>query len=209
MFLSKILQLAFPPVDLQIDVSKPEKAKPKKRKSKARSREERSLPNEIWKPVVGLEDTHEISSLGRAAKLPCTILRSDGKSQTFGWRLLKPQWKPGGVNPQYHFYSTGESITTSIERLLQQAFNLQEPEKGYCYPRLEPFELPTVQTIKPILRSELLKGKNRKKRKNLTLPELKSILYLRQSGLTREQVANMHNITPEHVSLITGKVLSN
>jgi len=45
---------------------------------------------EIWKPVVGWKGFYEVSNLGRVRSLAHTIMRSNGRRQTFRSRILRP-----------------------------------------------------------------------------------------------------------------------
>ncbi len=46
--------------------------------------------DEQWRPVVGWQGYYEVSSRGRVRSLPRTIMRSNGKPQTFKERILRP-----------------------------------------------------------------------------------------------------------------------
>lgn len=204
MLLSKILHSVLRPLEIEINDAV-ELNPPKKKKKPTKSNLD-LITGEVWKDVVGFEDTHEISSHGRAARKPFRILRSDGKTQTYQWKLLKPHFKPGGIHPRYRLQVNGVVKTPYIQQMICEAFNLQLPGEKECFCRLDPFVLPTLETIKIVNRSEYLSGRQHRSRSPLSMPERKTILLLRQEGLSREKVSKMFNLTPETVSAITGNI---
>lgn len=49
-----------------------------------------NLPEEVWKPVKGLEGLYEVSNMGRVKSLGRDIIRRDGSRKVFSPKILKP-----------------------------------------------------------------------------------------------------------------------
>jgi hypothetical protein len=89
------------------------------------------MADEIWKPIPGIEDFYEASSLGRIRSVvrTKTVLRN-GKtvSRRIGGTIRKPCLNANGRH-MVHLSCNGISITTSVHRLVCRAFH-GEPGQG-------------------------------------------------------------------------------
>ena len=203
MILNQLLRVFTAPIELEIQ---PKKLKLSRKKSK--DEPPISLEGEEWRDIKN-NARYQISSFGRARRKPHQITRTDGKVQTYGWKILKPQWHPGGVNPHYKMISEelSKQVSLQVTRLMADAFNIEYTETE-CFSRINPFVLPTISDLIPIERSDLLKGTPKSHRPDLQPSEKKVILMLRKEGMSRQKVAEMFNLTPEYVSSITGNIRS-
>ena len=79
---------------------------------------------EIWKDIKGYECLYQISSEGRVRSLDRTIIRSNGKSQTFKGRVMKLQEDNGGYVCVLLSNTTKEKKRKMyhIHRLVAEAF---------------------------------------------------------------------------------------
>jgi len=50
-----------------------------------------SLMEEVWKDIIGYEDSYQVSNIGRIRSLPRVTLRSNGRSYTVQQRVMKQQ----------------------------------------------------------------------------------------------------------------------
>mgnify|MGYP003324021108 CR=1 FL=1 len=211
MLFNRFFSSFIPKLEMELKVPQPTSAKSKQKKKKASKTcsKVRALPNEIWSDIDGYEGRYQISSLGRCKRMPYTIVNINGVTKNFGEKLLKPQWYPGGVNPAYTLQNLeGVQAKLSAVRLMANAFGI-ELNSDECFARLEPFELPTCKTMQIVNRGDYLTGRPHRRREALSIKDKTQILMLRREGLSRKTVAQQFEITPEHVSHITGKILSN
>lgn len=204
MLFQKLLNSVISPIEMTLEV--PPKSKVKKERKSTKKKVKLQLDGEIWKDVCGLEEKYQVSSLGRVRRKPRQILRSNGRIQHLNWKILKPEWKPGGVNPRYSLIdANGVQIKPYVQMLMSEAFGfIVDPTK--VFQRLEPFVLPTLKDLTQVTRSEILTGTTKRRRESLTIEDKKMIVMLRRRGLSRDKVSKIMNLTPEHVSHITGNV---
>lgn len=51
---------------------------------------------EIWKDIVGYEGLYQVSNYGRVKSITRTVIRKDGRTQTFYGKLISPHKQNGG-----------------------------------------------------------------------------------------------------------------
>ena len=76
---------------------------------------------EKWKPIIGYEDCYEVSNLGRIKSLSRTIKKSDGTTQHYREKIMKP----GKTTSGYAFIilcKNKRHKNYGIHRLVAQAF---------------------------------------------------------------------------------------
>lgn len=82
--------------------------------------------NEVWKPVVGWEESHEVSSLGRVRSIDKTITTSHGISRRYRGQMLTPyllEYKDQGYRrPFIKLGHNGRKETLLVHRLVADAF---------------------------------------------------------------------------------------
>lgn len=76
-----------------------------------------SKADEIWHDIKGFENKYQISNLGNVKSLKRTIIRKNGKKQTFQERILKPCKN----NKGYYIVSLDGELHT-IHRLVAENF---------------------------------------------------------------------------------------
>lgn len=123
------------------------------------------LPNEEWKPVVGLESSYMISSFGRVISLPKPF-NHNGKISYSRHRLLKHSTSTSGyyrvcLNGKFH----------NIHRLIAQAY-IQNPEGKPCVDH--------INTIKTDNRIENLRWVSQKD--NMNNPITLKLLAINSTG---------------------------
>lgn len=74
-----------------------------------------------WAPVVGFEDTHEVSSDGQVRRLACVFVNKRGHRKPSPERMLKPTKKSNGY---FHITLQGPSgpATLHVHRMVLEAF---------------------------------------------------------------------------------------
>lgn len=77
--------------------------------------------NEIWKPVLGLEDSYEVSNFGRIRSLDRKIRASHGSFRTIKGTVLRPSITKNGYL-QIRLYKNNTEKHTYIHRLVAEAF---------------------------------------------------------------------------------------
>lgn len=80
-----------------------------------------SLPEEIWKDVVGWETAYEVSNLGRVRTKMHTITTKRGTSATFSPKLKKVYFDEDGY-ARVSLYFNNESKLVGVHRIVAQAF---------------------------------------------------------------------------------------
>lgn len=84
-----------------------------------------SLPGEIWKPVVGHEESHFVSNMGRVRTVPHWVNSKNGSTALKQGRILKPHIGGGGY-PAVNV----KRATTNVHRLVCEAFHGPAPFEG-------------------------------------------------------------------------------
>lgn len=83
---------------------------------------------EIWKDVVGYEDTHEISSIGRVRRKPgCICIYKDGRKKVLKPRILKDKNK-NAREVRVDLVNNEGKKTVLVHRLVAQAFLKEDIE---------------------------------------------------------------------------------
>ncbi len=81
---------------------------------------------EIWKPVVGLEDAYEVSSIGRVRSIDKVITASHGVRRRYKGQIIKPhlqKYEPQGyTRPVVGFSHKGRRTVHLVHRLVAEAF---------------------------------------------------------------------------------------
>jgi len=85
---------------------------------------------ERWLPVVGYENSYEVSDLGQVRSLQRVIVRCNGVCQNVQQKILKPVVHNGRYF-QVSLYKDGSANVLSVHRLVLEAF------VGPCPPRME------------------------------------------------------------------------
>jgi len=80
---------------------------------------------EIWREVKGFED-YEVSNLGRVKSLARTIYKTDGTTQTYKERFLKPGVDSIGYL-NIKLYKSGKNKTRNIHQLVAESFLSHNP----------------------------------------------------------------------------------
>ena len=76
---------------------------------------------EIWLPIEGYENLYEVSNLGRVRRLESFVTNTNGVTQKFPGKILKPAANKTGYLT-VNLSKNGIVRTCSIHRLVSQAF---------------------------------------------------------------------------------------
>lgn len=87
--------------------------------------------NEIWKPVVGLENRYMISSLGRVKRLAYDVTDSTGRYTHHTDKIMKVRIGTQTGYPQVNLWIGGRSKPFYIHRLIAEAF-IPNPNNYPC-----------------------------------------------------------------------------
>ena len=83
---------------------------------------------EIWKDVVGYEDTHEVSSVGRVRRKPgCICNYKDGRKKVLKSKILKDKNK-NAREVRVDLVNNDGKKTVLVHRLVAQAFLKEDIE---------------------------------------------------------------------------------
>jgi len=87
---------------------------------------------EQWRPVVGFEDSHQVSDRGRVRSVGRVVHKRDRTHQTIEGRLLQPRLSEDGTYLVVRLCKGGRGYWRSVARLVTEAF-LPAPrhKKGY------------------------------------------------------------------------------
>lgn len=84
------------------------------------------MKNEVWKDINGLEGKYQISNYGRIKRKEYSIIRNNGRKQTWKEKILKPTKDASGYlgirSCTKNNLQNGKSITLRIHRLVAEAF---------------------------------------------------------------------------------------
>lgn len=87
------------------------------------------MPKEQWRPVVGFEESHEISSRGRVRGLERRVVRLDGFRKRVAPKILKT-WIAKTGYPTVALCRGNKTICKNVHRLLAEAF-LEKPKESF------------------------------------------------------------------------------
>jgi hypothetical protein len=86
-----------------------------------------SVPEEAWLPVVGYEESYEVSNLGRVKSVARVVMRRNGTQQSVRERI-RVQIPHRGQYLQVVLSADGVRVTHKAHRLVAAAFLGPEPE---------------------------------------------------------------------------------
>lgn len=87
---------------------------------------------EIWKDINEFKGIYQISNQGRIKRLPYSIIKNNGKKQSWSEKILSPTKDASGYyGIRSGTKTTGKSKTLRIHRLVAEAF-IPNPDKLPC-----------------------------------------------------------------------------
>ena len=81
---------------------------------------------EVWKSVVGFEDSYQVSDLGRVRSVDRLVFKTNGRQQFFKGRVLSLTKNACGY-PQMILHTNGKPRSVRVHRLIALAF-IPNPE---------------------------------------------------------------------------------
>lgn len=87
--------------------------------------------NEIWRPVVGYEGSHEVSNIGRVRSVTRVVIRSNGRPHTVPGRVLATHPMEKG-HRRITLNKLGRLRTFTVHSLVLEAFVGPRPEGAVC-----------------------------------------------------------------------------
>lgn len=89
--------------------------------------------NEEWLPILGWEDTYEVSNLGRVRSLPRVVQHSNGRTLHLSGRILRPGTSKGRDKYlRVGLCRDGELNMKKVHLLVAEAFIGPRPKGAVC-----------------------------------------------------------------------------